>query len=425
MTFDSILTAIESTLRGPLQNTHMQHFSAHALLNDQLHLDSVLIINLLLHLETDHGIDVPEREFSKDAFKTVADLIHSILGSEAEKPIGVTTASPSPEGAEITVHCVVSCICAAIRRQEGVDFRPFYFGTWDSDFALTPDMRLSYHSPEMSHAHFFQWATKLYGLQIRSWYDHSQNKSANLIHFETCLAQKHPSEDLMVLVDMYHLPERENKFNQNPFPHFVLIEGTADPDSWHMNDADYRWRGDLPRAAILNAMAQPTVAGGYVLRWDQVAPPKPADVAEYFNKTLLADHNPLTSAVRDIVTHHASPERLPAMQDALRELPVLSLRKYAFEHAFAFFWEELDTPFADFDAECDRIEALCEGYRQFHYQAARAAHTQDQTLIPEVLQALDRLDRLEYDIKAALTAQFDQWCALKLAPKTETQGELA
>ncbi|WP_254695240.1 MULTISPECIES: DUF6005 family protein [unclassified Leisingera] len=59
--------------------------------------------------------------------------------------------------------------------------------------------------------------------------------------------------------------ERENKYNQNPFPHYVIIELTNDPDLWHLYGPNYRWRGDLPRETILNAMAQPTVAGGYTL----------------------------------------------------------------------------------------------------------------------------------------------------------------
>ena len=33
---------------------------------------------------------------------------------------------------------------------------------------------------------------------------------------------------------MFHLPERENKYNQNPFPHYVIIELTEDPDLWHL-----------------------------------------------------------------------------------------------------------------------------------------------------------------------------------------------
>lgn len=93
----------------------------------------------------------------------------------------------------------------------------------------------------------------------------------------------------------------------------------------------------------------------------------------------------MISALRQIFDYHCDPARPLALADlgrAVREMPVLSLRKYAYEHAFAFFWQELDTAFEPFDAECDRVEALCEGFRSQHFLAARIAHTSDRALIP-------------------------------------------
>ncbi|SCZ64766.1 Phosphopantetheine attachment site [Epibacterium ulvae] len=420
MTFDTILTAIEATLTGPLKNEHMHNFGPTAVLNDDLHMDSVLMINLLLHLETDHGIEVPEREFSKDNFHTVSDLINLMMGVDTPSTSDATAPAPS----DITVHCLVSCLCAAIRRTKGVDFRPFYFGTWDSSFAITGDQRFAYHSEDLSHDTYFEWATHLYGLPITQWYDHTRSKAENLTHFETLVAAKTPAQELMVILDMYHLPERENKFNQNPFPHFVLIEPTDDPDIWLLNDPDYRWRGQLPRTAILNAMAQPTVAGGYILDATQVSPPDPAVLAEYFTESFKGADNPLTTALRGIVEYHcdaAHSARLANLQQALRELPVLSLRKYAYEHAFAFFWKQLDTPFEHFDAQCDRVEELCESFRKIHYLAARLSHTKDRAPIAELFTALHALDVLEFEIKHSLKAQFDLWRAKALTPDLQEE----
>jgi hypothetical protein len=47
----------------------------------------------------------------------------------------------------------------------------------------------------------------------------------------------------MVMLDLFHLPERENKFNQNPFPHYLMLEKTDDPRVWQVNDPDFRWEG--------------------------------------------------------------------------------------------------------------------------------------------------------------------------------------
>ncbi|WP_205877445.1 phosphopantetheine-binding protein [Leisingera sp. NJS204] len=111
MTCDTVLEAMRQTLAGPLANPHMQNFSAQAVLNDDLHIDSVILINLMLHLETDHGIEMPERKLSKDDFATVDGLIRMLLG---ETPKLQADTAPAPS--EITVHCFVSCLCAAIRR---------------------------------------------------------------------------------------------------------------------------------------------------------------------------------------------------------------------------------------------------------------------------------------------------------------------
>ncbi|WP_254695769.1 DUF6005 family protein [Leisingera sp. NJS204] len=251
-------------------------------------------------------------------------------------------------------------------------------------------MQLAYHSEEITQDHFAAWVEWLYNIPVREWYDHSRTKEQNLIRFEQLLSTKSDDEQLVVLLDMFHLPERENKYNQNPFPHYVIIELTDDPDLWHLYDPDYRWRGDLPRETILNAMAQPTVAGGYTLHRGHAQAPQPADLAAYFAETFRADDNLLTSALRQIFDYHCDPARPLALADlgrALREMPVLSLRKYAYEHAFAFFWQELDTAFEPFDAECDRVEALCEGFRSLHFLAARIAHTGDRALIPDLFAA--------------------------------------
>ncbi|ATF20680.1 DUF6005 family protein [Phaeobacter gallaeciensis] len=414
MTFDTVLSAMRQTLAGPLANPHMAQFGPEAMLNDDLHIDSVVLINLLVHLETDHGIDIPERDFRKEDFATVADLIHVLMGRpSATISSEPQTAPANQDPSEITVHCFVSCLCAAIRRHEGLDFRPFYFGTWDSDFAITPHQHLAYHDANMTQDHYIDWINRLYEINVSPWYDHTQSKADNLARFETLLHSTSGDRQLVVMLDMFHLPERDTKYNQDPFPHFVILEPTDNPEIWHMNDPDYRWQGELPRAAILKAMAQPSVAGGYIIDSTHARAPEPQDLVAYFNATFRPDDNPLTDALCQIITYHGHPERplaLPDLEIALRELPVLSLRKYAYEHAFAFFWRALGLSFAEFDAHCDQVEALCEGFRSLHFLAAKVAHTRDRALLPDLLTALDALNVLEITIKAALQAQFQTWC---------------
>ncbi len=407
MSYDTVLNAIRATLAGPLRNQHMHNFSADAVLNDDLHLDSVILINLMLHLETEHGITVPERELNKEDFDTVGNLVRLLLGEEQE-----AKEDEDFDPADITVHCVISCLCAAIRRHEGLDFRPFYFGTWDSEFSVSETHVLTYHSKDISHDSYFDWLSRLYGIGYTRWYDHTLSKAENLAHFEGLLAQKSGDDLLMVMLDMFHLPERENKFNQNPFPHYVLIERSDTEGMVRLVDPDYRWQGDLPRADVLNAIAQPTVAGGYTLHCGAGHAPSPETFRAYFEEGFIADHNPLPTAVRAILAYHQDPqhpERLADFGFALRELPVLLIRKYAYDHALAFFWRERGTPFEAFDAECDRVDAICDGYRDLHYLGARISHTGDRSLIPEFEAALNHLDAEEHAVKTLLKSKFDDW----------------
>ncbi|MEP3346785.1 MAG: DUF6005 family protein [Litoreibacter sp.] len=410
MTPDQIVRAIEATLRGPMKNVHIADFGPDAYLNEDLHLDSVLILNLLLHLETNHGCDVPERELSKDSFRTVRDLACFLAGEE-------TAIEPEDE-IDIKVHCFVSCLCAAIKARPGMDHRPFYFGVWDTGFHLDETFRLSYHGPTIKHDHFRHWFRRLYGVDVIGWYNKDDNKAANLARFERLLDEKRETEHLMVMLDLYHLPERENKFNQNPFPHYVMIEKTDNPDIWFMHDPDYRWEGTLPRAAILNAIGQPTVEGGYIFDRAKATDPTDVDLRNYFNAVFDDTCNPLIDVTRQIVQAHVDPGTLldiAALDLALRELPVIAIRKYAYEHGFAVFWRALNLPDQDFEDWCDEIEALHQGFRALQYKIIKLAASGDAVLTTQIFADLDALDRREFRIKTGLKAWYIKWHAKAFA----------
>ncbi|MEP5758839.1 MAG: DUF6005 family protein [Litoreibacter sp.] len=410
MTSDQIITAIESTLSGVMANAHMADFRPEAFLNEDLHLDSILILNLLLHLETSYRCEVPERELTKDSFRTVRDLARFLAGEEV-------VLEPEEE-IDIKVHCFVSCLSAAIKACPGMDHRPFYFGVWDTGFHIDKEQRLSYHGPTVKHDHFRHWFRRLYGVNVIGWYNKDDTKSDNIARFERLVNDKSPTEHLMVMLDLYHLPERENKFNQNPFPHYVMIEKTDDPDVWFMHDPDYRWEGNLPRRAILNAINQPTVEGGYIFDRATARDPSDADLRDYFEAVFDGKHNPLTSAARQIIQAHVDPttsQEVSSLDLALRELPVIAIRKYAYEHAFAVFWRALDLPDQEFEDWCDEIEALHQGFRALQYKIIKLSNTGGDALAQQIFADLDALDLREFQIKAGLKSWYIKWHASAFA----------
>ncbi|TIN17864.1 MAG: phosphopantetheine-binding protein, partial [Mesorhizobium sp.] len=142
MTYDQILDAMGTILRDKLDNQHMDSFAPQARLNEDLYLDSVLILELMLALELDHGVALPEEVISRQDLDTVDDLARLFLNaSESNEPLvkpakELVLARAEREAAErigvhgedfvdIKVHCFVSNVCHAVKQRQ-LDHRPFF-----------------------------------------------------------------------------------------------------------------------------------------------------------------------------------------------------------------------------------------------------------------------------------------------------------
>ena len=315
----------------------------------------------------------------------------------------------------IKVHCFVSCVCELIKRTPGVDHRPFYFGVWDADFSVDNNFVLSYHSPHTRHDQFREWYRLLYGVNIEPWYDHDQPKEVNIQRLVSLVENRPADRQVMVMLDLYRLPERENKFHQNPFPHFVLLEATEDPDQWFMSDPDFRWEGPLPKDRILDSVRSPAAAGGFCFDGLDIRHTPEDTVAAYFAQCMKPANNPFTDALRRILQAHTGPQAprpLDQLPRAFREIPVMAIRKYAYEHAFAWLLEDQGknaegAPW--FEAICEDIDRLVKTYTQVQYRALKLAMSGNSTLIAGVEQLLDEQDGREFAIKAKLVGLFQDW----------------
>ena len=91
MTRSDIIDAIARVLAGPMQHRHMEAFSPTARLNQDLYLDSVLILQIFLNLELEHGLMVDDAVISRKDVVTVTDLADLFLPEEETNP-----AEPEP-----------------------------------------------------------------------------------------------------------------------------------------------------------------------------------------------------------------------------------------------------------------------------------------------------------------------------------------
>ena len=436
---DTITNAIRQVLSQKMRIPRIAAFHAQAKLNEDLYLDSVLVLELLLNLETELGIQIPDTALSKEDFDSVENLAVFLLrdclssnNAEAATEVKATTAVVE-EFEDIKVHCFVSCLCEIIKADDRVDHRPFYFGVWDAEVVVDKDYILSYHSDDINHDFFRHWYQKLYGVAVDPWYEPNNNKADNINTLLRLLDNKPDTQQVMVMLDMYRLPERENKYNQNPFPHYVLLETSEDPQSWFMSDPDFRWEGKLPKAQILDAIASPAVAGGYSFNSNEIRCSSKQDIRDYFLACLNSDCNPMTNSVRDIVQAYTQASE-PAMQlsklaDALKQLPVLAIRKYAYEHGLAYFWRELNLDDDEFESWCDEIEKLVDSYRMIQFRAMKIAQSLTIDSIPadllcEIETLLQQQDEREFRIKARLLQVFEQWQQL-IFDSEETEQTLS
>ncbi|NGO00225.1 phosphopantetheine-binding protein [Grimontia sp. S25] len=412
---EQLIASIRQVLSDNMQNAHMEKFSESARLNEDLYLDSVLILQLILHLELDLGLTVPEENITAADYATVSSLADFLCRIERNEP---AQKAQEEEFEDVKVHCFVSCVCESLKRK-GIDHRPFYFGVWDATFTISDNYQLQYHSDEINHGSFLEWYHRLYGVALAPWYDEGKTKQDNIEEMQRLLATKAETSHLMVMLDMYQLPERENKFNQNPFPHYVMLENTHDPKTLFMSDPDFRWEGELESARIFNAISQPSVAGGYLLDETGLKHADDRDVQAYFEACFIADGNPLTSAIRRILDAHVrgyAGIKLTDLSLALREIRVIAVRKYAYEHGFAFFWRALGLPDDDFEIWCDVIEELIQTYSRIQYQIMKLAETGDLDLQVEIYALLNKQDRTEFRIKKRLNEVYRDWCELNDLP---------
>lgn len=436
---DTVIKAIHQVLEQQLNCPQLHLFSESARLNQDLYLDSVLVLQLLLGLELELGITIPDSALSEEDFDSVGSLAEFLLlqhqGPNQQVPVGSATDQSDSSAAadsaddngeefeDIKVHCFISCVCEIIKADERVDHRPFYFGVWDAEVVIDEQCRLNYHADNISHDFFRHWYQSLYGVEIKPWYRHDHDKAENIELLQQLLDSKGETEQLMVMLDMFRLPERENKFNQNPFPHYVMLEKTDDPDTLMMLDPDFRWQGTQSRQQVLHAVESDAVAGGYLFDSREIQPTSVHAVYEYFLACFQGDENPMTDCVETVINNHLSGAApLENLSQALTQLPVLAIRKYSYEHGLAYFWRALDLPDAEFEDWCDVIEALVSSYKKIQYRVMKLAQIQlpngntiDQVaealpLMAEIKTLLARQNAREFQIKARLYQVFDLWC---------------
>lgn len=89
------------------------------------------------------------------------------------------------------------------------------------------------------------------------------------------------------------LSARENRFAQHPFPHYAVIEPTADADIWLMRGTVFRPEGLLPASALRAASLRPSVAGAFALDSGAAHPTHSEDINAFYGEACNPSGLPL------------------------------------------------------------------------------------------------------------------------------------
>lgn len=410
-TKQQIATSIYDALREKMAHPHARRFHSDARLREDLALDSSSVLELLVLLEVEFGISLPEEAVMEGDFETVRDVVKTLFDAQVRPDSDKILEYDE----DIKLHCFVSCLSEVLKRR-GIDQRVLYFGVWDSELVVTSDCVISYHSETIRHDFFVEWFERLFGIAARSFYRPHLDKEENVRRLVSLVETRASFEHVMVMLDMHRLPERKNEFNKDPFPHYLMLGTTIDQDSWMMWDPDYRWEGIVERERVLHALRHPAVNGGYVFSEKGARPPDRSAIIAYYEACMVLDENPMTEAIRHVVSAHLSgidesgnPLELEHLSEALAEVPILSIRKYAYEHGLAFFFRELGLEEEEFDEWCEVIADLVKTYKNIQFQAVRLAQSAQSNIAEKIFALLCEQDDRERRIKGRLHEVYLAW----------------
>ncbi|MDQ1914163.1 DUF6005 family protein [Paenibacillus sp. GD4] len=315
----------------------------------------------------------------------------------------------------IKVHCVASCLCEVVKRYSEIDYRPFYFGVWDEPFAVNEN-GLSYFSPDFKHERMLRWHEHLFGSRVSRWHDAHLGAERNAQRLIELVADTNDHFHVVVQIDMSLLPERENKFQLSPFPHYVLVSATEKNEEWYLLDADMKWEGRVDRDWVVQAFVGNPYPDGFVIETQHLRSPDEADVSSFFYDSCPASSSPLASSLRAMITSYASDSvKLPQLADALKHLHVIVIRKYSYDYALMFLHDELGLGREHYEHWAQQIRDAVQAYNTVQYIAVKMALTGRTNQLPSVMEALDRADDLEQRLKKELEREVSLWSAMRRA----------
>lgn len=313
----------------------------------------------------------------------------------------------------IKVHCVLSCMCEVVKRHSEVDYRPFYFNVWEEQFGIS-EAGLSYYSDHFTPSRLIKWYERMFVVRVAQWHDPLEDPSANAARLTELVEQALPHRHVVVQIDMSLMPERENKFNLRPFPHYVMVSATEQEDEWYMLDADMKWEGIVRRDQVLQAFVQNAYPDGFYMDASSITAPSTDDIIAYFYDAFNLEGNALVSELRSLVARLAEdPHKVTQLGDALKHLYVIVIRKYGYDYALMFFHDELQLPRDNYEYWAQQIRDLVQAFNTIQFLAVKMSLTGETKQLASISETLAKAEAIERGIKSELKRELHLWTAVR------------
>jgi hypothetical protein len=312
---------------------------------------------------------------------------------------------------EDQVHCLLDCYAAVLKKDGRFDYRPFYLGVWNAYFEVNSS-GISYYSETVDELK--KWRERfelIYGISVNHWYRKHEEKRVNLTILSDLMKNNEPHKHSIIMVDLFFL-SYSYLFQSKHTPHFIIVDHLLE-DRWYVIDPYFSWEGYISQAELWNAFMREgtgmTIDTRGINRLDvnSISRLFEEEMSISPNKLLLE----LDKLVRDSVENNGgyAPKTLLA---SIQHVAVISKRFGGYRYTLHYFLEGCTT---EAEKGSLMITEFVRGFESLMFILARYEILNRKVDLGLFAEKLERLNKLEVEIKQEITRAFTQWKTREIA----------
>jgi hypothetical protein len=302
----------------------------------------------------------------------------------------------------LKVHCLLNCFAAMLEGRH--DYRPLFFGEWDSPLTRSGAGEISYFSAEIGHDTYLERFRYLYGDAITEWYSYTQSKERNYQQLCAMLNETPMRSPVIVQVDLYYLPYDKRLYRRAHRPHYIFLR--SEEGSLYIDDPYLGWQGAVDEQVVKSAFIENALGGGFALHPERVQAPVPERVSRLFETVFHQGENDLVMNCRGVLDEIQQSQNgmgLQQLSTSFSQIGVIAQRKLSYTYAFHYFGQADPALFEQ------RVDQLVKMWKSLAFLAIRVSMSNDEKQLRRLEDKLNAAEELERMIKAELWDNYQTW----------------